>query len=831
MNAPPGPDQFDWASHTEAVAADIFGEPNAEMSRPPDDVRFCNHGSVSVNYTTGEWYDFESERGGGIKELIRVYKEIDDRDAAIAYAEECLQNFENGAKPRPNGGGGGQHHQQEIEAIYQYTDTSGQTAFEVVRFVFPQIRGGYATDTHGKRKKTFRQRRPSGEPDRSWVWGLEVGEFMRPGPGKDWVRFDTVKYERYPASKERKIFNSTAPAVLYHLPDLIKAVADGHTICIAEGEKKVDLIRGFGFPATCCAGGAKKWRPEHSEYLKAADVVLLPDNDSSGHAHAELIAESLASSARRIRILELPNLPEKGDVVDWHAAGGAAEEFARLVAAAPDYVPDEAAGPQPLMRPLPPPEPFPLEALGPELASAAQAICDVVQSPIEMCAGAVLASTSFAVSAHVSIKLPTGQTRPTSCWFWCVAESGERKTATDDQAFAPQKQHEKQLRERHKVELEDYDVRKKLWEAQKKAIDKQYKDPGAAGSEAHRQELETLGPEPEEPLIALLMASDFTFEGLVQCLNFGQPLYGIIGAEGGQFIGGHGMTEEAKLRTITGLSCAWDGEPIKRVRAKETVILYGRRVGMHLMVQPEVAATAFGDELLTKQGFMSRILACTPDSLIGKRMHKTPPPEAGQVLRQYKARMLDIMQAPYPLVPDTQNELAPREVPFSAEATTLFWQFADEVEQQMAPGGDYDSVRPFAAKLPEHAARLGATIAAYRDRNFTELSSEDFLRGMQIAVYYASEAKRISGAGAASSELLPAQKLPPAQKLLDWLQHEWTKDTVSARDIYTFGPRSIRDRQSATDLAGILVKHGWLIPIKTRQHNMEKWAIVRKPST
>ena len=100
---------------------------------------------------------------------------------------------------------------------------------------------------------------------------------------------------------------------------------------------------------------------------------------------------------------------------------------------------------------------------------------------------------------------------------------------------------------------------------------------------------------------------------------------------------------------------------------------------------------------------------------------------------------------------------------------------------------------------------------------------------MQIAVYYASEAKRISGPGAASSELLPAQKLPPAQKLLDWLQHEWTKDTVSARDIYTYGPRSIRDRQSATDLAGILVKHGWLIPIKTRQHNMEKWQIVRKP--
>ena len=45
-------------------------------------------------------------------------------------------------------------------------------------------------------------------------------------------------------------------------------------------------------------------------------------------------------------------------------------------------------------------------------------------------------------------------------------------------------------------------------------------------------------------------------------------------------------------------------------------------------MQPEVAAPALDDELLTKLGFMSRILVCPPESLIGKRMHKEPPPEA-----------------------------------------------------------------------------------------------------------------------------------------------------------------------------------------------------------
>ena len=132
--------------------------------------------------------------------------------------------------------------------------------------------------------------------------------------------------------------------------------------------------------------------------------------------------------------------------------------------------------------------------------------------------------------------------------------------------------------------------------------------------------------------------------------------------------------------------------------------------------------------------------------------------------------------------------------------------------RQWLPGGEYDSIRAFAAKLAEHAARLSATIAAYRDLNFTELSHEDFLRGMQIAVWYATEAKRISGASTATSELSPEQMLPPAQKLLDWLLRDWTKPTISARDIYTYGPNSIRDRESAIDLAEILVKHGWLVP-------------------
>ena len=319
-------DGFDWAAHTEAVAADIFGACNEQRSRPPEDVRFGNKGSVSVNYTEGKWYDFENKRGGGIKELIRVYKGIEGRDEAIAYAKECLNGEKPSEQQRAHAKGNENGQQREHEATYIYHDADGQVAFEVVRSAFKETDGSYATDTKGKRIKAFSQRRPSGEPDGCWLWGLGAGEFMRAAAGKDWKAFSDSKFSQYPAlTRQRKAFDSAAPMVPYRLPELLKALAANQTILIPEGEKKVERIRELGFSATCNAGGAKKWASEHTAYLRGADVVLLPDNDEVGREHMQTIANGISGVAKRVRILDLPGLPEKGDVVDWQ---GTAEEFA-----------------------------------------------------------------------------------------------------------------------------------------------------------------------------------------------------------------------------------------------------------------------------------------------------------------------------------------------------------------------------------------------------------------------------------------------------------------------------------------------------------------------
>src|SRR5262249_40224715 len=54
----------------------------------------------------------------------------------------------------------------------------------------------------------------------------------------------------------------------------------------------------------------------------------------------------------RIRVVELPDLPPKGDIVDWQKAGGTREKFDELVERAPDWKPqpEQAERPEPRER-------------------------------------------------------------------------------------------------------------------------------------------------------------------------------------------------------------------------------------------------------------------------------------------------------------------------------------------------------------------------------------------------------------------------------------------------------------------------------------------------
>jgi len=124
------------------------------------------------------------------------------------------------------------------------------------------------------------------------------------------------------------IWNVTGVELIpYNLPNVTRASAD----YICEGEKDCESLGRIGMVASCNSMGAGKWKEEYNRYFKNKNVIILPDNDDVGRDHAEKVAASLFGIAKQIKIIELPDLLEKGDVTDWINNGGTKNDLFKLI--------------------------------------------------------------------------------------------------------------------------------------------------------------------------------------------------------------------------------------------------------------------------------------------------------------------------------------------------------------------------------------------------------------------------------------------------------------------------------------------------------------------
>jgi hypothetical protein len=128
------------------------------------------------------------------------------------------------------------------------------------------------------------------------------------------------------------------PRIPYRLPQLI-AASPTTPIYICEGEKDADNLAKLGFTTTCNPEGAGKWKPELNKYFKDRNVCILPDNDDAGRKHAQLVARNLDKIAASLRVVQLPDLPPKGDVTDWLAGDPAGARLVKCCTAAPIWEP------------------------------------------------------------------------------------------------------------------------------------------------------------------------------------------------------------------------------------------------------------------------------------------------------------------------------------------------------------------------------------------------------------------------------------------------------------------------------------------------------------
>jgi hypothetical protein len=128
------------------------------------------------------------------------------------------------------------------------------------------------------------------------------------------------------------------PKIPYRLSELI-AAPPNVPVHIVEGEGKAELLAKLGFIATSASGGAGKWSADLNKWFVDRHVRILPDNDASGRKHGQLVAKNLDGVAASVRLVELPGLPEKGDVKEWVANDPTGARLVQICERAPVWEP------------------------------------------------------------------------------------------------------------------------------------------------------------------------------------------------------------------------------------------------------------------------------------------------------------------------------------------------------------------------------------------------------------------------------------------------------------------------------------------------------------
>jgi hypothetical protein len=604
-----------------------------------------------------------------------------------------------------------------------------------------------------------------------------------------------------------------APAegkLLYRLPELV-AADPASPVLIVEGEWCADHLDRLGLTVTTSGSAASAhgadWTP-----LQGRHCLIWRDHDEAGSKYAGEVTVILHALGCRVELIDVGplGLPAKGDAVDWLTQRP--DATARDVLALPILKVEQSrstaalqtsgpvvfpSAPEPLRRPLPPAQEYPIDALGSVLGDAVKRMHAVVQAPAALCGQSVLAAATLAVQSHADVSI-CGSVEPLSLWLVSIGASGERKSATDHWALSAHKEFEREQAETWRLAMSAHEIEMSAWKAAERIASQSNRKGGAASIHTA---LLALGAPPEAPLLPWLLLSEPTMEGLHKAYQCGRPGIGVFNDDAGDFLGGHAMSKDNRTKSAAGFSKLWDDGRFDRVRAGDGANkYYGRRLALHLMVQPIIAESVLSDDVLTGQGFLARCLLAWPASTIGTREYQAIDLSHDPSLTRYWRRMRDLLEAAPLLRQGTRNELQPRMLTLAPDAMAYWVEVKNAMERAML--GNYAGIHAWASKGGSQVARIAGVLTVAENPYADVIHLDAIERATVLVIYHLDEAARIVGTSSA-----PA-KVRHAELLRAWCW-ETGRTLLYSRDALRNGPNAIRTADTFTAAVEQLEATGW----------------------
>tara|TARA_Y100000592_G_scaffold17907_1_gene27191 strand:- start:1993 stop:3897 length:1905 start_codon:yes stop_codon:yes gene_type:complete len=252
----------EWASIARAVGLELLGEPKSETSK---EIRWGNKGSVCLNVETGQFYDFEADKGYGVHGLLTEYDvDVAETLKRFGFSDEVDSlKVVNKYSPKTTSS----LNRQQMAQLWQEAIIKVKYSDNFLVLRFPD--GHY---------KSYQKYAPyCKQPDGSWVCKRPDGKLP-----------------------------------LYVTPDRSKQ----HPVLLVEGEKSAMAAEHiYEHQVVCHHGGCKGWEKTDWSPLYGREVLIFPDNDEAGFGFADDISRHLQKHGSLVSVCKPPEgLQEKEDM-------------------------------------------------------------------------------------------------------------------------------------------------------------------------------------------------------------------------------------------------------------------------------------------------------------------------------------------------------------------------------------------------------------------------------------------------------------------------------------------------------------------------------------
>ncbi|NCF35854.1 MAG: DUF3987 domain-containing protein [Gammaproteobacteria bacterium] len=332
------------------------------------------------------------------------------------------------------------------------------------------------------------------------------------------------------------------PRLLYGIGNLDK----NRAVIVVEGEKSAQALHYMGLQAVTSMGGSNAaHKSDWSPLVDCKKIYLLPDNDVAGQTYMQSVAKLL--SREDLILVDLPELPDKGDVVDWLQARtdfdgyhdtpfikALRPEFEKAIAehswpmSIKSIADEEHLFPDivPLDSSLPAVEPFDYQLLPDGIAAWVSDIAERTQCPPDFVAIPAMVSLASIIGRKSAIypKQHDDWLVIPNLWGLLTGRPSTMKSPAMAEGLRPLKRFAIKAHERFKQECDEYEV-DEIFHKQQQAmraedIKKALKSKNRLRiKDAREDALEAARNELEPPVERRYIVNDATIEKLGELLN------------------------------------------------------------------------------------------------------------------------------------------------------------------------------------------------------------------------------------------------------------------------------------------------------------------------